>query len=419
MLSKIIFLLCLLILVLLSISNAQGLIDGPEHITYDIANDRYIVCNYDGGTIIAIDPEGVETLIDEGLYRPYANHIVGDTLYVTQGQNRLKAYDLNTFDLLWDEVIYGSVQLDGLTYGNDGNLYIVDAINIGRIFKFTISDHSYEIFVDTDIEQYPQDIIYDELNDRLLVVAYYTNAPIQAVSLSDGTVTDLVVTSFGSMDGIAMDNNRNVYVGCFPAGIIYMYDQTFTNPPKIVSTLHALPTGLGYNPVDNILAIPNYGGSTIDYFPLDDNDGDDIYDFRDNCPEIPNTSQDDFDEDGDGDACDACPENFNPDHEDSDGDGFEDACDNCPDHINPGQEDVNGNDVGDPCDYVCGDIDDSPGINILDIVFVINNVYKSGADPDPLESADVNHDYFINILDIVHLINFIYKSGNAPECIVW
>ena len=35
--------------------SALSLIDGPEHITYDIANNRYIVCNYDGGTIIAID----------------------------------------------------------------------------------------------------------------------------------------------------------------------------------------------------------------------------------------------------------------------------------------------------------------------------------------------------------------------------
>ncbi|MCP4706792.1 MAG: hypothetical protein GY865_19515, partial [candidate division Zixibacteria bacterium] len=121
----------------------------------------------------------------------------------------------------------------------------------------------------------------------------------------------------------------------------------------------------------------------------------------------------------DGDACDGCPDVSNPGHEDADLDGVEDACDNCPEHANPDQEDSNGNDVGDLCDYVCGDIDGTPDINILDVVFLINNVYKAGPNPDPLESADVNHDLEINILDIVYLINNIYKGGADPECVIW
>jgi len=66
--------------------------------------------------------------------------------------------------------------------------------------------------------------------------------------------------------------------------------------------------------------------------------------------------------------------------------------------------------------YICGDVDDDELINILDIVFLINFIYKSGAAPEPIESGNVNSDEAINILDVVHLINFVYKSGPEPVC---
>ncbi len=66
--------------------------------------------------------------------------------------------------------------------------------------------------------------------------------------------------------------------------------------------------------------------------------------------------------------------------------------------------------------YICGDVDGAEGINILDIVFIINYKYKSGPAPEPLEAADVDGISPVNILDIVYLINYKYKSGPAPNC---
>ncbi len=68
--------------------------------------------------------------------------------------------------------------------------------------------------------------------------------------------------------------------------------------------------------------------------------------------------------------------------------------------------------------FVCGDVfhDDKGAINILDIVYIINNKYKDGPAIEPIECGDVNSDYIINILDVVYLINFVYKDGPAPEC---
>lgn len=64
----------------------------------------------------------------------------------------------------------------------------------------------------------------------------------------------------------------------------------------------------------------------------------------------------------------------------------------------------------------CGDVDNSGAVNILDVTFMINYLYKGGPAPDPIESADVNNDDVINILDITYLINYLYLNGPGPLC---
>jgi parallel beta-helix repeat protein len=96
-----------------------------------------------------------------------------------------------------------------------------------------------------------------------------------------------------------------------------------------------------------------------------DGDGDNVPDYRDNCPTIPNEDQDDSDRtceeilgqlfcintpDDVGDVCDNCPYSYNPEQLDGDFDGKGDICDNCPDVSNPNQIDDDEDDVGDACD---------------------------------------------------------------------
>ncbi|MEE8418027.1 MAG: S8 family serine peptidase [candidate division Zixibacteria bacterium] len=147
-----------------------------------------------------------------------------------------------------------------------------------------------------------------------------------------------------------------------------------------------------------------------------DTDGDGIFDQCDNCLFASNFDQADSDDDGIGNACDNCPDDANSSQDDVDGDGVGDLCDNCPEDANPNQEDLNGNDVGDVCDWICGDVDGIAGVNILDIVFIINYKYKFGSAPDPMDAADVDGISPVNILDIVYLIAEIYKDGPALNC---
>ncbi len=66
--------------------------------------------------------------------------------------------------------------------------------------------------------------------------------------------------------------------------------------------------------------------------------------------------------------------------------------------------------------YVCGDASGNGLVNALDITYLINFLYKSGPDPNPIEAGDASGNGTINALDITYLINFLYKGGPNPKC---
>jgi hypothetical protein len=67
-----------------------------------------------------------------------------------------------------------------------------------------------------------------------------------------------------------------------------------------------------------------------------------------------------------------------------------------------------------PFDYVIGDVNWDRKIDLSDVVFLINYLYKGGPYPDPWEIADVNCDKKLYISDLVYLITYLYKNGPAP-----
>ncbi len=68
------------------------------------------------------------------------------------------------------------------------------------------------------------------------------------------------------------------------------------------------------------------------------------------------------------------------------------------------------------CNDICGDINNDESIDILDVVMLINYLYKYGYITCIGTLVDVNSDSKINILDIVYLINYKYKGGPEPVC---
>lgn len=65
------------------------------------------------------------------------------------------------------------------------------------------------------------------------------------------------------------------------------------------------------------------------------------------------------------------------------------------------------------CTDLCGDCNASGGIDIDDIVYLINYVFQGGPAPAP-GSDDVNCSGSTDIDDVVYLINHVFQGGNAP-----
>ncbi len=70
--------------------------------------------------------------------------------------------------------------------------------------------------------------------------------------------------------------------------------------------------------------------------------------------------------------------------------------------------------------YTCGDATGEGSVDLLDILYLIANIYNvpPGPDPEPYAIGDVNSDGNINLLDILYLIDYLYGDppGDAPEC---
>jgi hypothetical protein len=64
--------------------------------------------------------------------------------------------------------------------------------------------------------------------------------------------------------------------------------------------------------------------------------------------------------------------------------------------------------------FICGDCNGDEIVDVGDVVYLINYLYKNGSAPDPVEAGDANGDEIVDVGDVVHLINYLYKSGPAP-----
>jgi len=61
-----------------------------------------------------------------------------------------------------------------------------------------------------------------------------------------------------------------------------------------------------------------------------------------------------------------------------------------------------------------GDCNRDGKVNISDVLFLVNYLFKAGPDPNPFEIGDVNCDGQVTVDDVIYLINYLFKGGPAP-----
>lgn len=253
-----------LILSITTIGFAQINYQGPESVVYDSINNRYLITSSNSNEIYSIDMFSGNDSVFANLNLCMGNDIMGEIMFVTS-EEKLYAYNIINNTFLWEMTISGASFLDGIAHDPDGNLYLVDVLN-KKIFKVDPVNMQSEIFVSTLPFSSPQDIVYDHIQNRLILVAWTAYSAVAEINITTSEVAIIENCTSKRLDGVAMDNEGNFYLSSHTSGgHIAKYNNDFSAGPEILSTGHNVPAGLCVDQINSLIVIPNYGGNTVDF----------------------------------------------------------------------------------------------------------------------------------------------------------
>ena len=67
-----------------------------------------------------------------------------------------------------------------------------------------------------------------------------------------------------------------------------------------------------------------------------------------------------------------------------------------------------------PYEFVRGDANGDGQINLADIAYLIDFLFRASMEPYPLQAGDTNGDGEVNVADVVYLVNYLFRDGPPP-----
>lgn len=246
-------------LLLAGISTAvfsQATFNAPESVEYDAQYHRWIVGNNGDGTVVSYYPQSNLTIpFCSGLSSgPHGIEIMGTNVYICDGAS-LKGYDLASGSQNFN-LNLGATFLNGITTDGSNYLFVTD-FSAKKIYRVDPVANTFFLMATTI--KTPNGIYYDGANNRCVFVTWGSNAPVQAMSLGDSTVTTLLATSMSNCDGITRDNAGYWYVTTWGGNALRMIDPTFSSAPVSVMTGLSSPADIDINTAGDSIGIPNSG----------------------------------------------------------------------------------------------------------------------------------------------------------------
>ncbi len=239
----------------------------PESVVYDSIHDRFFVSNRDGDYISVINSNWEVSKYYESCRTPRGLFVDNDKLYAAC-TNSILVFNSLTDSLIKTIEINGAIFLNDITIDNTGHLYVSDTEQ-NKVYKIKLSDNSYQVFIDTK-DQSPNGLFYDEVYQLIYVGFRFKKQTIAAFNLNGEKVYSKNFNNYG-VDGIAMDNNRELYFSNWTTNSIYKTNCDFSRKLEVVSSNHHSPADITIinKQAEQYLVVPNYNGENVEFLLLD------------------------------------------------------------------------------------------------------------------------------------------------------
>lgn len=205
-------------------------LSSPESIEYDYSTNYRFISNAGNGSILRDHGDGQYQYFYQGLGGVRGLHIHENMLYAASNLG-LAIFNLQTDQHVTNVSIPGAVFLNDVVADSSGNIYISDN-QAHKIFKYDIDTGMVSTFVNSGIQS-PNGMAFDAPNNRILLVSFRANSPLQAIQLPAGEISILMTTTIGNMDGIGIDANGTIFFSSWQTNSIYRLASLASIPVQV------------------------------------------------------------------------------------------------------------------------------------------------------------------------------------------